>query len=367
MVLMNPLCEVAVLETARGGILRAGLGFDLCDVSVVTNIAEGDHLGLSDIETPEKLAQVKRCIVEATAKTGHAVLKADDPLVAAMAEKCKGSVIFFCLNPEHPVIKNHRLAGGRAAFVRHNTIILAEADVEIPLVSLAHIPLTHGGRIGFQVENTLAAAAAAWGLGVPRDMIRAGLETFAADMDRVPGRFNLFEINGATIVVDYGHNVSSLAALIETFASESFPQGRRGVVYSAAGDRRDCDMIRQGELLGHAFDRVILYEDHYLRGRKPGEIMGLFQQGLNIGRRVRQIEAATGALKAVETALRAAQPGELWLVQADTIDETVDFIRRYLAAVKDGRPLDLSATDEPTPMPAPNAKHTAALAVPVMD
>jgi cyanophycin synthetase len=367
MVLMNPNVEVAVLETARGGILRAGLGFDLCDVSVVTNIAEGDHLGLSDIETPEKLAKVKRCIVEATAKTGNAVLKADDPLTAAMAEKCKGSVIFFCLDPEHPVIKEHRLSGGRAIFVRHNTVILAEADVEIPLVSLANVPLTHGGRIGFQVENALAAAAAAWGLGVPRDMIRAGLESFAADMQRVPGRFNLFEINGATIVVDYGHNVSSLSALINTFDSDSFPSDRRGAVYSAAGDRRDSDMIRQGQLLGNAFDRVILYEDHYLRGRKPGEIMGLFRQGLEQGSRVRQVEEAAGALKAVETALKAAQPGELWLVQADTIDETVDYIRRYLAAVKDGRPLDLSETDVAPALPPTNGAIPAALALPTMD
>src|SRR5205085_84694 len=128
-VLMNPSVDVAVLETARGGILRAGLGFDLCDVAVVTNIAEGDHLGLNGIDTPEKLAQVKRCVVEATAKTGNAVLKADDPLVAAMAAKCPGSVIFFCLDPDHEVVRKHRLAGGRAIFVRNHMIVLAESDV----------------------------------------------------------------------------------------------------------------------------------------------------------------------------------------------------------------------------------------------
>ena len=125
--------------------------------------------------------------------------------------------------------------------------------------------------------------------------------------------------------------------------------------------------VRGGTTMRVAFDRVILYEDHYLRGRKPGEIMGLFQQGLALGGRTTQVELATGALKAVETALRAAQPGELWLVQADTIDETVDYIRRYLAAVKDGRPLDLSAGDvQPVPMPA-TKRVTPALAVPVMD
>ena len=149
--------------------------------------------------------------------------------------------------------------------MRHDTVIIAEGDVEIPLVALEYVPLTHGGRIAFQVENTLASAAAAWALGISRDAIRAGLESFAADTAKVPGRFNLLEIDGATVIVDYGHNVSALAALIE--ALENFPPSRRTVVYSAAGDRRDCDMVRQGELLGHAFDRVILYEDHYLRGR----------------------------------------------------------------------------------------------------
>ena len=172
--------------------------------------------------------------------------------------------------------------------MRHEIVIVAEGDVEIPLVSLENVPLTHGGRILFQVENTLASAAAAWGLGIPRDAIRAGLETFAADLEKVPGRFNLLEIGGATVIVDYGHNVSALQALIE--AIEQFPHERRTIVYSAAGDRRDCDMVRQGELLGEAFDRVILYEDHYLRGRAEGEIMRLFRQGLDASDRVGEIE-----------------------------------------------------------------------------
>ena len=286
---MNPTVDAAVLETARGGILRAGLGFDRCDVAVVTNIGEGDHLGLSDIETLEKLAAVKRTIVDAVAHDGAAVLKADDPLVAAMARECTGSVIFFAQRGDDPVIVGPppARAAGRSS-CGTTPMIVAEGEVEIPLVALDNVPLTHGGRIGFQVENALAAAAAAWALGVPRDAIRAGLESFAADLDKVPGRFNLLEIGGATVIVDYGHNVSALSALIE--AIEQFPHERRTVVYSAAGDRRDCDMVRQGELLGDAFDRVILYEDHYLRGRAEGEIMGLFRQGLADGERVTDVQ-----------------------------------------------------------------------------
>ncbi len=346
-VLMNPGVTAAVLETARGGILRAGLGFDRCDVAVVTNIGEGDHLGISDIETLDKLAAVKQTIVNAVSNKGTVVLKANDPLVADMARDCKASVIFFARRGEDPVITAHRRAGGRAIFVRQGMVVMAEGEVEIPLVALAGVPLTHGGRIAFQVENALAAAAAAWALGIPRDAIRAGLESFAADLEKVPGRFNLLEVNGATVIVDYGHNVSALSALIE--AIEQFPHERRTIVYSAAGDRRDCDMVRQGELLGDAFDRVILYEDHYLRGRAKGEIMRLFRQGLAAGERVKDIQEFHGNIKAIESALRHARPSELLVVQADKIDETMDFLARLLIAHAGGHEIDLQqAIDIPS-------------------
>ena len=156
-------------------------------------------------------------------------------------------------------------------------------------------------------KTRLASAAAAWALGIPRDLIRSGLESFSGDMDKVPGRFNLLEIGGATVIVDYGHNVSALQAMVE--AIEQFPHRHRTAVYTAAGDRRDCDMVRQGELLGEAFDRVILYEDHYVRGREKGEIMGLLRRGMADGDRVTEIEEIHGAVKAVEAALRNVPPG----------------------------------------------------------
>jgi cyanophycin synthetase len=330
-VLMNPNSEMAVFETARGGILREGLAFDYCDVAVVTNIGEGDHLGLSDVNTPEELAKVKRCIVEAVASTGHAVLNANDPLVVEMAAHCAGQVIFFAVDGNHPVVVRHRGVGGRAAFVRDGQIVLAEAEREEVVLSLDRIPLTRNGQIVFQVENSLASIAAAWSLGIPMDVIRARAESIAADIDKVPGRFNVLEIEGATVVVDYGHNTHSLAAVIE--ALNTFPHQRRTCVYSTAGDRRDCDIVRQGELLGAAFDRVVLYEDHYLRGRPKGEIVGLFRKGLESATRTKEIVEVDGATKAAEAALASAQPGELVLLQADTIDETVQWLRGYLEAI----------------------------------
>ncbi|HWA96913.1 MAG TPA: cyanophycin synthetase, partial [Pirellulales bacterium] len=345
-VLLNPAVEAAVLETARGGILRAGLGFDQCDVAVVTNIGDGDHLGVAGINTPEDIAKVKRTIVDVVHKHGYAVLKADDKLTADMASYCPGQVIFFCRDPQHSVIVEHRKNGGRAVIVRDGEIVAAEGDREERMLSLEHVPLTHRGLIGFQVENALATVAAAWGLGLSRETIRVGLQTFAADMEKVPGRFNLLEVHGATVIVDYGHNPSALEAMID--AIELFPATRRLAVYTAAGDRRDCDMIRQGEQLGEAFDRVILYEDHYLRGRPQGEIMGLIRQGLARGERVTEIEDVFGAVKAIEVALDSLQPGDLLLLQADVIDETVEYVKRYLAAHKDDREPTLV---EALPMP----------------
>jgi cyanophycin synthetase len=344
-ILMNPAIEMAVLETARGGILRAGLGFDRCDVAVVTNIGEGDHLGLSDIETLEKLARVKRTIVDVVAPDGAAVLNAQDPLVVEMAPHCPGRVVFFSRDADHPVIADHRQRGGRAVVVRDETVVLVEGDRETSFVPLDRVPLTHGGRIGFQVENTLAAIGAAWGLGLPPDVIRRGVESFGAGLRSVPGRFNLLEFADATVVIDYGHNVSSLAALLGTL--QQFPHEFRTVVYSAAGDRRDCDMIRQGELLGEAFDRVILYEDHYLRGREKGEIMALFRQGVSHGRRASEVLEIPGAVQSVEAALELVRPGELLVVQADVIDETVEYIWRRIAEGAPGREIGLDEAIRP--------------------
>jgi cyanophycin synthetase len=324
-VLLHPGVDAAVLETARGGILREGLGFDRCDVAVVTNIGEGDHLGLADIDSLEKLAKVKRCIVDVVSPTGAAVLNAEDPLVAAMAPHCPGSVVFFAKPGDHELLQQRRSDGGRVAFVRDNSVVLADAGNEFSLISLDKVPLTHGGKVTFQVENVLAATAACWALGIPAEFIRAGLETFGASLEKTQGRFNVFDYGGATMVVDYGHNSSSLLAMIETL--KQLPHTRRCALYSTAGDRRNEDMIRQGELLGEHFDRVVIYEDHYLRGRQPGEIMGLFQQGIDTGTRVKETEQLVGWKNAIERVLQTSQPGELWLIQADTVDETVAYMK----------------------------------------
>jgi cyanophycin synthetase len=336
-VLANPVVDAAVLETARGGILREGLGYDLADVAVVTNIGEGDHLGLNGIDTLEQLARVKRVIVENVAPEGYAVLNAADPLTAAMAEYASGKVIFFARSADHPVLSAHRSRGGKVAFVHQEHIVLAEGAWEARLISLSHVPLTLGGLIGFQVENALAATAAGWGLGIPLELIRQGLETFVSDTRRAPGRFNTIHFRGATLVIDYGHNSSALVALLEAF--DRLPHERRLIVYTAAGDRRDVDIIRQSEIIGDGFDLMVLYEDQCTRGRPDGEVIRLMREGLARGKRIKEIIETRGEMRAIEMTLNRVQPGDLVLIQADQVEPAIRFIEAYLAGL-------------PTPVPA---------------
>lgn len=330
LVLLNPEVEAAVLEAGRGGILREGLGVDKCDVAVVTNIAEPDHLGVAYIDTPEEMFTVKRCAVDVVLPTGASVLNAADPMVAEMAPLSDGQVIFFARDPLHPVVVRHRNEGRRAVFTRDGRIILAEGPGEVPLIALSDVPLTHGGRVPFQVDNVLAAVGAAWALGVSADTIRAGLHSFKADRHDAPARFNVLDRDGAMVVVDDCHNASALAALIA--ALDNFPHERRTVAYSAGYGRRDEDVIEQGRRLAAAFDRVIVYEDGSASDRAPGELTRLFRAGLADVRAPR----ATDVLEvrdhsgAVAAALERVGPGEILVIQTEdhSVGPTLELIHR---------------------------------------
>ncbi len=325
-VLMNPNIDAAILETARGGMIREGLAFDLCDVGVVTNIGEGDHLGMNHINTIEQLAKVKRCIVDVVTPTGTAVLNAEDPMVAAMAQHCKGNVMYFAHKPEHPLVLSALAENQRAVFTRDGAIVAAHGRSEFVVLPCDRIPLTHNGKIKFQIENVMAAVGAVWAMGVPVEVIRAGLESFSPSSSGSPTRFNIVQYQQCTLIIDYGHNSSSLKSMLDALAS--FPNSRRSAVYSAAGDRQDSDMIRQGQLLGHHFDRVILYEGSYSRGRKPGDIVQLFREGLALGARVREKQWFSSWRESVTHALSTVMPEELILIQADVVDETIEYFNQ---------------------------------------
>ncbi len=327
-VLLNPLVTAAVFESARGGILREGLGVDKCDVAIVTNIGEADHLGKAYIDSPEDMFKVKRTPVDVVLPTGMAVLNATDPLVVEMAELSAGGVTFFARDPDHPVIKRHRDAGRRTAVVRDRQVMLCEGTRESPLISLDDLPCTHAGRVGFQVENVLAAAAAGWALGVEFSQIAAGLQTFQGNLFDNPARFNVLESADKTLVVTDGRNVSALAALIE--ALDNFPHERRTVIYSAEEDRRDCDITKQGELLGRGFDRVILCEIENGLERPAGEVTGLLRVGVERSPRTRQIEEIRDWTAAVDTAWSSLGRGEMLVIQTCTVPKTVRKLQALL-------------------------------------
>jgi cyanophycin synthetase len=328
-VLLNPNVQAAVLETARGGILREGLGFDVCDVAVVTNVGKGDHLGLRGVETAEDLARVKRVVVEAVSPGGTAVLNADDPLVAAMAGYCPGSVTWFARDPRHPVLAAHRAAGDRSVFVRDGAVVRARGPAEEVLLPLARVPLTEPGGVPFQVENVLAAVGAAWALDLPADAARAGLESFARDPRHLPGRYNVFRVGHSAVIADYAHNPSALAALVA--ALDHYPQRHRTLVFTGC-NRRDADVVDMGAIAGDGFDAVVLYADWGNRDRTDGELNALLRKGLAAGRRVSQIAEVPSEREAVCTALAGLGPDEVLVLGLEAIEESLELIERCLPA-----------------------------------
>jgi cyanophycin synthetase len=212
-----------------------------------------------------------------------------------------------------------------------------EGSWEARIALLDSVPLTFGGLIGFQVENAMAAASAAWTLGVPFEMIRHALETFVNDTQKVPARFNVLQFDGSTVVIDYGHNAAALMALCDAF--DKMPHERRLIVYTAAGDRRDEDIIRQAELIGNAFDVMVLYEDACTRGRQDGEVCRLMREGFARGSRLKpaNIIETRGEMKAIEMTLRQMVAGDLVLIQADQVEEAIEFVHQLLSKLANER------------------------------
>lgn len=327
-VLSHPDVDAAVFETARGGVLREGLAYDRCKVAVVTNIGSGDHLGLNYITTVEDLAVLKRVIVQNVADNGVAVLNAADPIVASMASNCTGAVTFFAVDSQLPVMAAHRIKGHRVIFIENNEIVAVEGKLT-QRIPLSEVPITRNGTIGFQVENVMASVAAAWAINISWESIRKGLKTFMNDSDNAPGRFNVFNYRGATLIADYGHNPDAITALVQ--AVESMPGKRRSVVISGAGDRRDQDIRQQTEILGNAFDQVILYQDQCQRGRADGEVVALLRSGLADAKRTTDIQEINGEFIAIDTALSTLGEDDLCLILIDQVEDALAHIAKRIA------------------------------------
>jgi cyanophycin synthetase len=317
-ILSNPTVDIAVLETARGGILRAGLGFDECDVGVVLNVS-ADHLGLRGINTIEQLADVKGVIAAVVKREGHAVLNADDPLVYAMRDRTPGDIVLFSTKPEgeSAEFEQHLLRNGIGARIEKDTFVIRRGRLRIPIAAVREVPLMLGGAARFQRENVLAAIATAYVQGMRYDDIRAGLLSFFPSPSLTPGRLNLMRVGKGRVLVDYAHNPAAIAGLLDFVYN--LDAARRIGIITAPGDRRDEDLRTVGRLSAK-LDRVIVREDKYRRGRVPGEISRLIIEGLHeAGMTDSQIEIIYNETEGLAHAVSQMEDNDLVFVLADEV------------------------------------------------
>lgn len=321
MVLRDPTVDAAVLETARGGILREGLGYDEVDVGAILNIS-ADHLGLRGIDTLEEMAKVKSLIIEVIKRDGWAVLNADDPLVAKLVTRTRAKPFYFSFDPANPLVREQVQVGGRAIVVEKGVngdmVTLYDKGRHIPLLWTHLIPATLEGRAKFNVANAMAAAALAYSLGISIENIRQGLRTFTTSFYQTPGRLNVFDEHPFRVILDYGHNPAAVSNLIDVV--RQLPrEGKAICVISVPGDRREVDAREIGRLLGAGvFDQIIIKEDTSLRGRKEGEMPGYIREGLaEAGFAESNIHYTRHEREAIAMALDGAQRGDLVMVFAD--------------------------------------------------
>lgn len=323
LILQDPTVEVAVLETARGGILRSGLAFENANVGVVLNVA-ADHLGIGDIDTIEQLANLKSVVAEAVFPDGYAVLNADDPRVAAMAEKTKANIAYFTMNPDSELVRKHIQQGGVAAVYENGYLSILKGDWTHRIERAENIPLTMGGRAPFMIANALAASLAAFVQNVSIEQIRAGLNTFRASVSQTPGRMNLFNLGNYHALVDYAHNPASYAAL-GAFV-RNWTSGQRIGVIGGPGDRRDEDFVMLGKLAAEIFDSIIIKEDDDTRGRARGTAADLIVQGIKEVNPNCQYQTILNETEAVNRALDIAPNNSLVVVLPESISRAIRLI-----------------------------------------
>jgi cyanophycin synthetase len=314
-VLAEPGLDLAVLETARGGILLRGIGYAANDVSVVTNVS-ADHLGLQGIDTVDELADVKAAIVRITKRDGWVVLNADDPRVWAMRRQTRGNVYAFSLDGRAEAVDAALDAGGRAAALEDGQLVLRAAGRRPRrLVEAAELPVTFAGLSRYNVANALAAAAACDALGLTTRQIVDGLRTFALDAVTNPGRLNLFERRGTYVLIDFAHNEAGMVGLIEV-ARAVARRGRVRLAFGTAGDRTDEILHRLGVIAGGADDLIIAEKEHYLRGRKLEEMNELLRAGAREGGYTAEIPSVGGELEALRQLLARSERNDVGVVMA---------------------------------------------------
>jgi cyanophycin synthetase len=340
MLLRNPTVDAAVLETARGGILREGLGFDRCDVGAVLNVT-ADHLGLKGIETVDDLARVKSIVAEAVARRGWCVLNADDPMTVRMARHAGGKLVWFSMRGGDAMsgpLRRHIDEGGLAV-VREpgplgGTLALWRATHREPLLDAADIPATLAGSAEFNIANALAAAAMTIAYGVDVEVVRRALGHFTSSFEECPGRLNIHDApHGVRVIVDYAHNEAAITALGRLIDTMRPNHGRVYGVVSIPGDRRDEDLYRMGELAAGIFDEIMFREAPDGRGRPAGSINALMTEGaLGTGKDPRTLHRLPSEEIATQACLEAARPGDLIVIMPSEVERIWNQVVSYVPA-----------------------------------
>ncbi len=324
-VLKDPLVDMAVLETARGGMLRSGLGFEHCDVGICTNVA-ADHLGLKDINTLEELAHVKSTVPRSVRRDGYAILNADDELVMGMRKQCEGKIALFSLDENNRLIRQHCKLGGLAAIYENGFITISKGEWKLRIEKAVNVPLTYGGRAVFNIQNILPAVLAAYVQGVKVEELREALGTFVPSPAQTPGRLNLFQFKNFQVVVDYAHNPHGFEAL-GRFLSKVQESPKVGVI-AGVGDRRDEDTIALGRLSAKMFDEIIIRQDRNLRGKSDDEIIALMVKGIKEVDPTKKYTIIKKEEEAIRHAIGTAKPGSFLTLCSDVVPDALALVMK---------------------------------------
>jgi len=324
-VLKDPTVDFAVLECARGGILRSGLGFHNCDIAIVTNIAE-DHLGLSDIDTIEQLARVKAVVPESVLPGGYAILNADNKYTAAMTKDLRCKHAFFSMDENNPIIKAHTAAGGLAAIYENDYITICKGTWKIRVEKAVNVPLTFGGKATYNIANILPVVLAGFIRNYKIEDMRLALATFIPGPAQTPGRMNIFRFKNFDVMVDYAHNTAGFEAIAEMLSKVDATE-KVGVI-AGVGDRRDEDTVNLGKVAAKMFDEIIIRQDKNLRGRTEEEIIDLMTTGISQVDANKKVTTIKKEKEAIEYAIKHAKKGSFITICSDVVPDALDQIMK---------------------------------------
>ena len=325
-VLKDPTVNFAVLECARGGLLRAGLGFHKCDVAIVTNVA-ADHLGLKGIHTIEQLAKVKGVIPETVLPDGYAILNADDDLVYEMRRSINCNLALFSMDEENPRIQALQRMGGITAVYENGYVTICRGAWKMRVLKAENIPLTYGGKATFMIQNVLAAILAAHVRGISIEDMKVALETFIPSASQTPGRLNLFEFQNFTILLDYAHNPAGMRAL-QKFTDALEATVKVGII-AGVGDRREEDPNEIGSIAAEMFDEIIIRQDKRLRGRTEEELIKMLNDGIQMKDPNKKTTIIPSEKEAITYAVNNAKKGSLIILCSDVIPDALDLVTRF--------------------------------------